>query len=750
MTTSYQDFVRGVLACESIEEERALIGNEQAKMRTLVKEGDDKYTMRTVAKLMYLAMRGENTSYGHMEVLKLMASDRFSYKRMGYLAAMVLLDESPELMVLMIETVRKDLAGPFKGLAFYLIANIGNAEMSESLSEDVLNAGRQATGLAKGRYMAMYTMMKRNKDLVQRVNSAMNDWWSDGAVLPALHLACLALKLEPEIWSEERKESSSEKFTKNLVELIGRYASEAYEFNGVSDPFLQIMMLRFLAALKVSSHQLDDVLSRICTNVDLRTNTGRAILLECVQTIGQVAKEPQLKSLAFNQIGRLLGSSKQANVIYSALSAFSRILYSHNEMLDRTPGDSMVLQRYKSDVVQCLSHQDPSIRRRALDVVAALVDETNVESLIPEVMSYLKMADRDFKAEIVAKVFAAVQRFAPTILWNYDTILKLITDSGSYVGSDVIVAFCRLIARYVDIRTHALVTLSDALKTNNENQTLLQVSAWALGEFLDDPTDVIDSMMKLMHLPQTVVETKLVVITALCKIAIRLNIIEKVKEHLQLFFSNNNLEVQQRVGEMLRVLDKPEIRDSLLAPIEVDQVEGATSKPNPEQDEVDLLGLGEPTPAQQPSTHTDLITQLQQAEAQAPPPQPAQAPQAPAVAGPPGSVEALRTPDYVIFFEIQRNAANPRQMAIRSTIFNLGNVPLTNFIVQYGIPQGWVVKAQPPSSSVLEAVGGKPIQQVMMLENGGNAPLRMMTQISYMYRTQPIKERNEINPIFNT
>jgi hypothetical protein len=102
----------------------------------------------------------------------------------------------------------------------------------------------------------------------------------------------------------------------------------------------------------------------------------------------------------------------------------------------------------------------------------------------------------------------------------------------------------------------------------------------------------------------------------------------------------------------------------------------------------------------------------------------------------------------VIYFELQRNANNPRQLAIRSTVFGLGEIPLTQFAVQYGVPQGWGIVAQPPSSPVLEPAGGAPIRQVMLLENRAVNPLAMITQISYMYRTQPIKEAGRVNPIF--
>jgi hypothetical protein len=48
-----------------------------------------------------------------------------------------------------------------------------------------------------------------------------------------------------------------------------------------------------------------------------------------------------------------------------------------------------------------LSHKDNSIRIRALDVVSTVVDEQNVETIVSEVLEYIKLADSDFRVDLV-------------------------------------------------------------------------------------------------------------------------------------------------------------------------------------------------------------------------------------------------------------------------------------------------------------------------------------------------------------
>jgi hypothetical protein len=265
------------------------------------------------------------------------------------------------------------------------------------------------------------------------------------------------------------------------------------------------------------------------------------------------------------------------------------------------------------------------------------------------------------------------------------------------------------------------------LKTNTDNQPLLQVAGWALGEFQEDPSDTIDVMIRLTLLPQTSVETKLVLVTALAKLAARFGEQEKVAAHLTKFENNNNLEVQQRVGELIRVLSRTDVCDALLAPVEPEETHETPTAPAPRSaSETALIELlAEPT---KPIAQTE--------------------PSSVAFKPPPNAIEALRTADYVIYFELQRNPLNPTQIAVRATTVNLTSVALTQFIVQYKIPQGWAISLQEPSGNVLEAVGGGVIRQIFILANQGTVPLKMSVQISYLYRTQPITENGEINPIF--
>lgn len=768
MSTKLEEFIIQVLNATTIDGERMIISKEQANMRTFIRDCDPKFIPSIVAKLMFLDMRGENTSWGQMEVVKLMANDRTSYKRIGYLAAACMIDESNELSVLITHTMKKDLETPdpnVHSLPLALLANMGSVESCRALVSQVqslmdspkISVQKRAAMCATKIIRKLPEMAETFRPWVQRM---LNHNYHC-IVSAGINIALEMIKVDPSLSKQWTQFVTP--FTKVLRDLHENTPSQEYRFSVFNDPFLQIKIMKILAALRTPSDDLDDLLASIVTNVEVRRNTGRSILFQAIQTINCSAKKPTLRSLAYNQVGRLL-SFKEPNILYSSLSAFSGILYSNGAILDRTSADSVALQRYKSQVVECLDHKDGSIRRRALDVVAALVDASNVEKLVPEIMAYLSLADGDFRAELVAKVFQSVQRFAPSPEWNFQTVLNLIIDSGNYAGADVITNFCKLIGTHENLRYNATKILSEKLAEHSTNQAVVQVASWAVGEYLEGDASPLDTIQKIITLPQTSFESKCYIITAVAKLGFRSGNIEKAKCILENLRKNNNLEIQQRAGEMYNILCRPHLAEELLVPIEYEKPENSQTNRQDDTDLLsltpdssrtatptnsidDLLGLNSKTNQQNKRTDSinSLLDDLMSGSINTKTEQPIQTR---SVQSPPGALEALRTSDYVIYFQIQRNEANPNQLAIRSSVYNLTETPFNQFVVQYGVPRGWQLKAQNPSGNVLEPYGGNPIIQIIMLNNTEGVPLQMRTQISYMYKTQPITEMGKINPIF--
>ena len=97
---------------QTVADERALIQQESAAIRASFREEDSYARHHNVAKLLYIHMLGSPAHFGQIECMKLVASPRFTDKRLGYLGIMLLLDESQEVLTLVTNSLKKCVLGP--------------------------------------------------------------------------------------------------------------------------------------------------------------------------------------------------------------------------------------------------------------------------------------------------------------------------------------------------------------------------------------------------------------------------------------------------------------------------------------------------------------------------------------------------------------------------------------------------------------------------------------------------------------
>lgn len=768
MTQHLNDFIASIRLAESIEHEKFLIANEQAKIRAYLRKMDPELRPRVVSKLVFLDTIGQNCAWGQLEAITLMTNERFSYKRIGYICTGVLLDQTNDLTVLVTQTLVRDLQSPdpnVRALALAFIANIGSPEVCRTVASEVQRLLTDPNHqIMKKAGMATVRIIRMNPDLVESYKNSVQPLLNSsnhGVVIAGMNLVIAMIEIEPRLakaWAQ-----FTGPFTKILKSLVNSRATKEFSCGVFNDPYMQVKSLRALALLRNGTDELNSLLQSIISSTVPRKNTGRSILYQTVETVVAVAKKPALRALAFSQVGRLL-CMRDANVLYSTLSVFARVLYQERVMMDRTGIDSMALQRYKGAIVKCLDHRDPSIRRRALDVISALIDENNAETLVPEILSYLKLADSDFRPELVAKVYLATQRFAKDKKWNFDMVHQLMIDSGNYVSMDIISSFCELISKTPELQVYAVERLSESLVNFIDNQTLIQVSAFVIGEFATVDNGALESLSKIILMPQSSSETKMYIVTALAKLATRFGRLDEVRQTLTTLSKSNNLEVQQRAGEMMKLLTHTDLCSEMLAPIAESSVNKEqnpiaivdTKRTDKTQNDDDILLLVLDDAPKQPAKSSggdsllDILGDLTPKSTPTPTPQTtaAPAPQTTAApAPPPQAMELLRTNEVIVYGQAKGNPQDPRQIALRLLFYTTGTSPMTEFSAEYSVTPGWQINVRPADGKQLMPLGGAPITQLVYLMNANNAPFQLQVRFSLRFGMQPLSETGVIRAL---
>ncbi|XP_020753004.2 AP-1 complex subunit gamma-like 2 isoform X5 [Odocoileus virginianus] len=263
-----------------------------------------------------------------------------------------------------------------------------------------------------------------------------------------------------------------------LRTLVMTGCSTEHSVSGVSDPFLQVQILRLLRILgrnhEESSETMNDLLAQVATNTDASRNAGSAVLFETVLTIMDIRSAAGLRVLAVNILGRFLLNSDR-NIRYVALTSLLKLVQS----------DHSAVQRHRPTVVECLREPDASLSRRALELSLALVNSSNVRTMTQELQGFLESCPPDLRADCASGILLAAERFAPTKRWHIDTILRVLTTAGTYVRDDAVANLIQLIGGAQELHAYSVRRLYSALAEDISQQPLVQVAAWCIGEYGD-------------------------------------------------------------------------------------------------------------------------------------------------------------------------------------------------------------------------------------------------------------------------
>ncbi|KUG00062.1 AP-1 complex subunit gamma-1 [Phytophthora nicotianae] len=588
MSQKLRDLIRGVRACKTAAEERAVIAKESALIRTKFKDQDKQYRHRNVAKLLFIHMLGYPSHFGQMECVKLIASPYFAEKRMGYLGLILLLTDQEDVLTLVTNSVKNDLNNQNHftvALALTAVGNIASADMARDLVMDVDRHLRSDNEhLRKKAALAAVRVFTKVPDLVEDFTESILGLLRSkhhGVLLAGVQLITEVVLLD----AENLKTFSSlvPKLVKLLRNLLSMGYSSEYDVSGIADPFLQVAILKLLRLLgkdsEEASEAMNDVLAQVATNTETAKTAGNAILYECVQTIMTIESDSGLRVLAINILGRFL-LNRDNNIRYVALNTLSKVV----------TDDIAAVQRHTNTIVDCLKDPDTSIRQRALELIYALVNSSNIQTLAREMLNYLVIAPNEQKPELCSRIADAVDRYAPSSRWHIDTLITMLSIAGSTLPDERICSsLITLIQRNTDLHPYVVHKLFWALHDDVSQLSLVHVGIWCVGEYskfllLDAPAseDTLTDKSRvdessIVELFKTILRhhgatdiTRAYSLNAMVKLTTRFSSpseIAKLNSMISSFNTSMVLELQQRATEYT-TLGQPQwssLRNDVLA-----------------------------------------------------------------------------------------------------------------------------------------------------------------------------------------
>ncbi|KAI1319195.1 adaptin N terminal region-domain-containing protein [Xylariaceae sp. FL0255] len=673
--SSLKQFIRNVRAAKTIADERAVIQKESAAIRASFREESHDHNVRrnNVAKLLYLFTLGERTHFGQIECIKLLASPRFADKRLGHLATSLLLDENQEVLTLVTNSLKNDLGHSNQyvvGLALCTLGNIASIEMSRDLFPEIetLISTTNPYIRRKAALCAM-RICRKVPDLQEHFIDKASQLLSDrnhGVLLCGLTLITSMCEAEEEEGTEEGIIDKFKEFVPLLVRTLKGLATSGYapehDVTGITDPFLQVKILRLLRVLvrgdAQGTEQINDIIAQVATNTDSTKNVGNSILYEAVRTILDIEADSGLRVLGVNILGKFL-TNRDNNIRYVALNTLIKVVAI----------EPNAVQRHRNTILECLRDPDISIRRRALDLSFTLINESNVRVLIRELLAFLEVADNEFKPSMTSQIGIAADRYSPNKRWHIDTMLRVLTLAGNYVKEPILASFVRLVATTPELQTYAVQKLYTSLKKDITQESLTQSGAWCIGEYGDSllrggqyeeeelvqevkEHEIVDLFTTILNSSYANQITTEYIITALIKLSTRLSDrpqVDRVQRLLQAHQTSLDVEVQQRAVEYGNLFAYDEIRRGVLEKMPPPQIKeesrvlgeatkkakkGANrksklvAKPTTDQDLLDLMGDSASAPLTSPKSggqsNSDLLADILGGSTSPPPSSPPQ------------------------------------------------------------------------------------------------------------------------------
>ena len=485
-------------------------------------------------------MLGYPSHWGQMECVRLIASQSFPEKRIGYLGLMLLLTEHEEVLTLVTNSIKNDLNHQNQfvvGLALTCVGNLATEDIARDLAPDIDRLLRTNNPyVRKKAALAMSRVLNKvpelTEDFVDRITQLIKDR-SHGVQITAVQLMIDVVEGDPEFAVHFTRLVPS--LVRILRNLLSMGYSPDHDVSGITDPFLQVKLLRLLRLLgsqnDAASDAMNDMLAQVATNTETAKNAGNAILYECVQTIMSIEAESGLRQLAINILGRFL-LNRDNNIRYVALNVLGRV----------AADDLSAVQRHRNTIVECLKDPDVSLRQRALELVYVMVQPENVEELTAEMLNYLMVALPEQRASIGSHILDTVERFCPSARWRNATLVTLLSIAGNDVDESVLSSSIMYIAQHEELYGETVHKLFDMVKADSSQLALVHCACWCIGEYGDQllkaapPTEdrpagqaarsadeVLDLLQSCMTMHNATERTKAFALNALAKLADRLS-----------------------------------------------------------------------------------------------------------------------------------------------------------------------------------------------------------------------------------
>ncbi|XP_076439969.1 AP-3 complex subunit delta-1-like isoform X2 [Babylonia areolata] len=561
-----QDLVRGIRNHK--ENEAKYIAECMDEIKQELKQDNLAIKANAVNKLAYLQMLGYDISWAAFNIIEVMSSTKFTFKRVGYLAASQCFHDGTDVLMLTTNMIRKDMSSVNMydaGVALSGLACFITADLARDLANDIMTLiSSSKPYLRKKAVLIMYKVFLQFPEALRPAFPRLKEKLEDpdpGVQSAVVNVICELARKNPKNYL-------------SLAPLFFKLMTTS------TNNWVLIKIIKLFGALTPLEPRLGKKLIEPLTNL-IHSTSAMSLLYECINTViavlvsisSGIPNHSASIQLCVQKLRILIEDSDQ-NLKYLGLLAMSRILASHPKSV----------QGHKDLVLQCLDDKDESIRLRALDLLYGMVTKKNLMEIVKKLMVHMDKAEGShYRDELLSKIIVICSQsnyqFVTNFEWYVSILVELTrmegTRHGGLIAAQMLDVAIRVQAiRHFAVSQMAILLENSHLLANNSQRNgiceVLYAAAWICGEFsehLKEPQQTLEAMLrpKLTCLPghiQSVYVQNL--LKLYCKVVRRLEDEEDVEaiqqvhttlqEKLPIFVQSGDLEVQERACSMLALV----------------------------------------------------------------------------------------------------------------------------------------------------------------------------------------------------
>ncbi|XP_012584929.1 PREDICTED: AP-3 complex subunit delta-1 isoform X1 [Condylura cristata] len=513
-------------------------------------------------------MLGYDISWAAFNIIEVMSASKFTFKRIGYLAASQCFHEGTDVIMLTTNQIRKDLSSPSQydtGVALTGLSCFVTPDLARDLANDIMTLmSHTKPYIRKKAVLIMYKVFLKYPESLRPAFPRLKEKLEDpdpGVQSAAVNVICELARRNP----------------KNYLSLAPLFFKL---MTSSTNNWVLIKIIKLFGALTPLEPRLGKKLIEPLTNL-IHSTSAMSLLYECVNTV--IAVLISLSSGMPNHSAsiqlcvqklRILIEDSDQNLKYLGLLAMSKILRTHPKSV----------QAHKDLVLQCLDDKDESIRLRALDLLYGMVSKKNLMEIVKKLMTHVDKAEgTTYRDELLTKIIDICSQSNYQHITNFEWYISILveltrlegTRHGHLIAAQMLDVAIRVkaIRRFAVSQMSALLDSAHLVTSNTQRNGICEVlyaAAWICGEFsehLEEPHQTLEAMLrpKVTTLPghiQAVYVQNVVKLYAsilqqkeqAAEVDAAQEVTQLMVERLPQFVQSADLEVQERASCILQLV----------------------------------------------------------------------------------------------------------------------------------------------------------------------------------------------------